>query len=101
MLARWVGWDDRLDAALDQPVAQLSGVVGPIGEQTLGRRGAAQQLGGADQVVGVAGGDDQRPGAALVVGQGVDLGGATAAGSADGIGEGPPFAPAAERCALT
>ena len=35
------------------------------------------------------------------IGQRVDLGGAAATRSADGLFEDPPFPPAAERCALT
>jgi hypothetical protein len=36
----------------------------------------------------------------VIVGQRVDLGRTAAARAPDGIAEGPPFAPAAERCAL-
>jgi len=101
MLSRRVGRDDGLDAACREPIAQFAGVVGAVCEQTLWRWRAAQHLGRASEVVDVAGGDHERPGSTLVVGQGVDLGRAAAPGGADGVGEGPPFAPAAERCALT
>lgn len=93
--------DHRLAAAFGQPEPKLTRVVGAVGEQAPGRGRVPQQLGRADQVVSVARGDDQRPGAAALVGQGVDLRGPAAARGPDRLGEGPPFAPAAERCALT
>ena len=49
----------------------------------------------------LARGQAERDGASEVIGQGVNLGRPSAARSADGVGEVPPFAPAAERCALT
>ena len=81
-------------------VAQAPGVVGAVGEET-GRVRTAEQTAGTDQVVGVAGREQQGSWTALVVGQRVDFGRSPAARAADGVGEGPPFAPAAERWALT
>jgi hypothetical protein len=50
--------------------------------------------------VDVAGRDQQYMWAADIVGQRVDFGRLSAARAPDGIVEGPPFAPAAERWAL-
>jgi len=101
VLACRIGRDDGLASALGQPVAELAGVVGPIGDQA-SRRGYAPEQGGyPDQIMGLPGGhgEGQRP--AKIVGYGVNFGRPSAARSADGLLEGPPFAPAAERCALT
>lgn len=49
----------------------------------------------------VAPGQDKSQRAAIVVGQGVDLRGPSALGLADGLVTLPPFAPAAQRWALT
>ena len=51
-------------------------------------------------VVDVAGRQHEQARPALSVGQSVQLTGATPAGDAYGLAEGPPFAPPAERCAL-
>jgi hypothetical protein len=48
----------------------------------------------------VAGAQQQDARSALLVHQGVDLGGAAAPGTTYAVNEGPPFAPAAERWAL-
>ena len=101
MLAGRVWRDDGFAAALDEPVPQLAGVIGPIGQQLARCRHEPEYGGGSDQVVGVACGQDQSPGAAQLVGQRVDFGRSPATGGSDGVVEGPPFAPAAERCAFT
>ena len=100
VLARWVGRDDGLTAPLGEPVAQATGIVGPIGDQGLGCGNASQQSLGACEVMDLPGGDGEGPRAAVFVGYGVNLGRPSAARSSDGIVEGPPFAPAAERWAL-
>ena len=96
-----MGRDDRLASALGQPIAKLAGIVGTVGDQLLRRGDAFEQGGGTNQVVHLAGchGESDRP--ADIVGQGVNLGRPSAARSSDGVLELPPFAPAAERCALT
>ena len=72
--------------------------------------GAAQPARGADhrqktvranKIVRIAGRNQESDGAAKIVGQRVDLGRLPAARAADGIVERSPFAPVAERCALT
>jgi hypothetical protein len=101
MLAGGIGRNDGLAAALGQPIAQLAGVVGTVGDQLSGCRDALHQRRRADQIMGLSGrdGEGQRP--AGVVGYGVNFGRPSAARAADGLLEVPPFAPAAERCALT
>jgi len=54
MLSSWIGWDDGFASALSEPVSQLSGVVGPVGEQLGRRRDAFQHGGCADQIVDIA-----------------------------------------------
>ena len=101
VLAGRVWRNDRLAASLDEPVTQLARVIGAV-SQKLARRGSQlEQGGGSHQVVRVARRQDERSGPPQVVGQRVDFRGPSAAGGADGVVEGPPFAPPAERCALT
>lgn len=101
MLSGWVWRDDGLAATLAKPVAQPSGVVGPVSDQLLWRGHFPEQRRHAVQVVGVTGSECEGDGAASGVGQGMNFGRPSAARSSDGIGVVPPFAPAAERCALT
>lgn len=100
MLASWIGRDDGLDAALCQPIAQAVGVVGSIGQQPARRRNDWQQVACGRQIVANARRNQESNGAALIFGQCVDFGGATAARATDRLFEVPPFAPAAERWAL-
>src|ERR1043165_1376712 len=62
--------------------------------------GGVDQRPGHGDIVDIAGGDQQNARPALIVGQAVELAGAATARGADGLGEGPPVAPPAERCAL-
>lgn len=84
-----------------QPLSEAAGVVGAVGDQATWRRDAREQVGDAGQVVGLAGrqGEGQRP--AERIGQGMNFSRPSAARATDGLDEVPPFAPAAERCALT
>ncbi len=100
MLAGRVRRDHRFDGSLSEPPAQLGSVVGAIRDEAPGGADAVQECGSARQLVGVAGRYDERARPAALVDKGVELGGASTAGGADGMGKGPPFAPAAERCAL-
>lgn len=78
----------------------MVGVIALVGEQPAERPCSLDQgLGHAD-VVDVAGTELQDAGAPALINQAVQFGCATATGAAYGLGEGPPFAPAAERCAL-
>ena len=100
MLAGWIWRDDRLDLSLCEFLAQAVGVVGPVGENTLGSMAHCEQAPRPDEVVDVAGRDQQDMRASYVIGQCVDFGRLSAARATDGVVEGPPFAPAAERWAL-
>jgi hypothetical protein len=101
MLAGRIGRNDGLAAALSQPIAQLASVVGTVCDQLPGCGDALHQRRRSDQIVGLPGrdGEGQRP--TGVVAYGVNFGRPSAARSADGLLEVPPFAPATERCALT
>lgn len=101
MLARRIGRDDSLAAALGEPVSELGGIVGPVGDQAPRGGNALQEGRRADQIVGLAGGESEGKGAAGGVGYGMNFGRPSAARSPDGVFEVPPFAPAAERWALT
>lgn len=100
MLARWIWRDHRLDAALCEPIAQACCIVSSVGQQLARQAGCSQELSGAGQIVSVAGCDEKRKRAPLIVGQRMDFGRTATPRAADRVMEGPPFAPAAERCAL-
>lgn len=101
MFARRVGRDDGFATAFGEPVAQLAGVVGAVGQELARRRHKPEQRRGPDEVMSVPSRQNQGSGPTQVVGQGVDFRRPTATGGSDGVVEGPPFAPAAERCAFT
>ncbi len=101
MLTCWVWRDNGFAAVLDEPVTQLSSVIGSVRQKLARRRRELEHGGGPDEVVGVACGQDQGSGPAKVVGQGVDFGRSSAPRGSDSVVEGPPFAPAAERGAFT
>ena len=81
--------------------SQLAGVVSAVGQELARRRHNPEQRRSSDEVMGVPGRQNQGSGPAQVVGQGVNLRRPTAPGGSDGVVEGPPFAPAAERWAFT
>ena len=101
MLARRIGRNDGLGTAFRQPIAQTVGVVGSIRDQPSGRRNRWQQIPCGGKIVAITGGDQERERTAAVFSQRVDFGGAPAARATDRLLEVPPFAPAAERWALT
>ncbi len=100
VLSGWVRRDDGFDRALGQPVSQAIGIISSISQQLARQRHRWQQIACGGQVVAVARCDQECDGAAPILGQRVDFGGASAARSADRLREVPPFAPAAERWAL-
>lgn len=100
-LARRVGRDHGLAAPRGEPVAELVGIIGAIRDQRARQRRAFQQGAGADEIVAIARRDREGDGTAVLIGYGVNFSRPSAARSSDGVGEGPPFPPAAERCALT
>jgi len=78
----------------------MVGVIGAIGHQPADRSGAVEKAGSDRDVVDVAGSQDEDARPALGVGERVELARAAAPGLAERLLEGPPFPPAAERCAL-
>lgn len=100
MLAGRIWRDDRCDPSLREFVAQAVGVVSPIGQNPFWPMAHCEQAAHADEVVDVAGRDQQDMRTSDVIGQCVDFGRLSAARATDGVVEGPPFAPAAERWAL-
>jgi len=100
MLAGRIWRDDRFDPSLREFLAQAAGVIGPVGENSLGPMAHGEQATHPDEVVDITGRDQQDMGTADIIGQRVDFGRLTAARATDGVVEGPPFAPAAERWAL-
>ena len=75
-------------------------IVGLVGEQLPDWAGALDELCGDRDIVDVARGQDEDARPAFRVGERVELARAPAAGFAERLLEGPPFPPAAERCAL-
>lgn len=100
MFAGRIGRDDGLAASFGQPVPEFAGIVGPVGDQLAGCGDASEERRQANQIVGLPGryGEGQRP--PDMISYGVNFSRPSAARSADGVLEVPPFAPAAERCAL-
>lgn len=101
MLACWIGRDDGFAFSLGQPVPQFAGVIGAIGDEPLWDGYPPEQWRYPDQIVGLSGRHGEGQGAAKTIGYGMNFGRPSAARSTDGLFEVPPFAPAAERCALT
>jgi hypothetical protein len=96
-----IGRDHGLRTVHGQPVSELPRVISPISKEISWRWDEPQNLCGSDEIVGVSGRDDEAARTPLVVRQGVDFCRAPAARGSNGLDEGPPFAPAADRCALT
>ena len=101
MFAGWIGRDNGLGAACAEPMTQLAGIIGSIGEKALRTGDRIKELVSRDEVVSIAGRDLEGDGSTAIIRQGMDFGRAPPARAADGAPEGPPFAPAAERFALT
>ncbi len=78
----------------------MVGVIGAIGDEPPDRSGAVEKARRNGDVVDVAGGQDEDARPTLFVRERVELAGAAAARFAERLPEGPPFPPAAERCAL-
>ena len=101
MLAGRIWRDHGLNAPCSQLIAQASGVIGSIGQETARTADHVDQIACTHQIMGVTRGNQEGQRTANIVGQRVDFSGLPAARAADCIVEGPPFAPAAERWALT
>lgn len=100
MFAGWVWRDYRLAPPLAQPVPELSGIIGPVGQEPFRGRNAFEKQGRTDQVMGLSWCDREGDGPPQSVGYGMNFSRPSAARSTDCLFEVPPFAPAAERCAL-
>ena len=81
-LAVGFGWNDRSDSALVEGLDERIGIVGLVGNQSL-RLGAVDQWLGASEIVGLAWGEHQLDGVAQRIDERVNLGGQSAARSAD------------------
>ena len=100
MLSGRIWRDHRFGTAFGKPIAQASGVVGTICDQARRARQQSQQSSSAIEIVSIAGGELEAERPPSIIRQCVDLRRAAAARAPDGVVEGPPFAPAAERWAL-
>ena len=90
-----------LDALRGEELAQAVGIIGSVRDDAPDRAGSGQERNRHGEVVDVARGQKQHARPALLVAQGMNLGRTPAPGAAEGLREVPPFAPEAERCALT
>ena len=95
------GGNDGFNAAFLKDRSQAVGVVGLVGDQSFDWSSRRQQVLRHHDVVDVARRNQQDPGPAGGVGEGVDRRRASAARASYAFLKGPPFPPAAERCALT
>ena len=84
-----------------QPVAQISTVISSVTEQLPGYPGAADQALGGRAIVRLATGQQEGKKTAFSICDCVDFRIASAAADVQSPGSAPPFAPEAERCALT
>ena len=100
VLARGVWRDHRLSPARLKPIAEAAGVIGAVGDEAQWAGHHSQQRTGTVEVMNIASGEFEGAGPTALVGQRVDFRRAAAARAPDRRAEGPPFAPAAERCAL-
>ena len=95
-----LGWDDRLSASPGEPCAQFVAAIAFVPNEFSRRRHGSDAGFGDLHIVYISGGYHQDMRASLFVADGVDLAVPAAACLADTIGQGPPFAPPAVRCAL-
>lgn len=100
MFARWIWRDDRFGAAKGKPIAQTARVIGAVGEQPMARAPDSEKGSGTFEIVGISRRNREGDGPPAIIGQRVDFRRPTAARGANGMMTSPPFAPAAERCAL-
>ena len=93
--------NDCFNVAFLEETSQAVGVVGLVGDEALDWASRGHQFLRHHDVMEVARRNQQNPGPASGVGEGVDRRRAAAARASYALLEGPPFPPAAERCALT
>src|SRR5690606_16474233 len=99
-LARGGGRYHCLGVPVGQQLAEMVGVIAPVGDQAADWTRGSHQGGGHGDVIDIAGRQQQHAGAADVIGKTMYLAGLAATRAAYRLDEGPPFPPAAERCAL-
>jgi hypothetical protein len=95
------GGNDGFNVALLEVGSQAVGVVGLVGDQSLDWASSGQQLLRHHDIMDIARRNQQNAWLAGCVSEGVDRRRASAARAPYAFIEGPPFPPAAERCALT
>jgi len=100
VLASRVVGNDRPGAALGEKQPEPIAVIGGICRAQTGWRQWFEQGAGNRGVAALAGGYFQRDGTAATIDNSMDLCRSPAARAADRLDLGPPFPPAAERCAL-
>ena len=88
-------------ALLFDEVADAVAVIGAVGVDDAARRQVRQQPYARLAVGRLSGRQQEGERSPLAVGDGMDLGVASASADADRLGARPPFPPAAERCAFT
>jgi hypothetical protein len=99
-LAGRVIGNDRLGAALDQKQPEPITVIGGIGRAQTAWRQWFEQAAGDGCVAALTGGYFERDGTTATIDNSMDFCRSPAARAADRLELGPPFPPAAERCAL-
>src|SRR5580704_4624740 len=99
-LAGWIGLDDRGAAPRNQEFAKLITVVGGVGQHLGGLRQLLDKAWRRANIAHLPSGDVEGNQTAGSVGDGMDLGRPPAAAASDRLLLGPPFPPAAQRCAL-
>ena len=96
-----LGWDVGDRALVLDQIADAVAVVGAVGVDDAAPGQSVQQMLGGAAVGGLSRRQQEGERSSLAVGDGVDLGIATAPADADRLEVRPPFPPAAERCAFT
>ena len=79
----------------------MASIVAAVRDQAPEPAGGGDQRGCETDIVGIAAAEQEHARTTAIVGQPMQLGGSSAARTAYRLGEVPPFAPAAERWALT
>lgn len=101
VLATRSGGDDDRGTLFGQAFSKVVGVIAAIGQQGPEAPCVVHQGMGHGDVVAVSRADEQDSRPSEFVHQAMDLGGSPASRQPYALEEGPPFAPAAERWALT
>ena len=100
MLAGWVVGNDRLGATVGQKQPEPIAVIGGVRSAQTARRQGFERTTGNWRVAALAGGYFERDGTTATIDNSMDFCRSPAARAADRLEIGPPFPPAAERCAL-